>query len=97
VSYEVRAYDNDHGDPVVVVVATGTHDVSRLVNLFHTGHPTCEQVEVGDDILAGVRRNGGGRAALQLLAAHGGPDLLFDATTPSASAEEHHTTTGGAS
>jgi hypothetical protein len=28
-SYETRAYDNTHGDPVIVLVATGTHDVSR--------------------------------------------------------------------
>lgn len=33
-SCETRAYDNEHGDPVVVLVFTGTHDVSRLVDLL---------------------------------------------------------------
>lgn len=74
-SYETRAYDNKHGDPVVVLVATGTHDVSRLVALLQSGN--CEQVDLGDQVLRQVRRHNGGRAALQLLAAHGGPDLLF--------------------
>lgn len=75
-NYETRAYDNDHGDPVVVLVATGTHDVSRLVNLLNSGN--CEQVSLGHRVLAQVRRHNGGRAALQLLAAHGGPDFLHD-------------------
>lgn len=40
--YESRAYDvvNDDGfapDPVVVLVVTGTHDVSRLLNLNPQG------------------------------------------------------------
>lgn len=40
--YESRAYDvvNDDGfppDPVVVLVVTGTHDVSRLLNLLNGG------------------------------------------------------------
>lgn len=74
-SYETRTYDNEHGDPVVVLVATGTHDVSRLVNLLKSGN--CEQVDLGAHVLRQVRRHNGGRAALQLLAAHGGPDLLF--------------------
>lgn len=75
-SYETRAYDNEHGDPVVVLVATGTHDVSRLVNLLTSGN--CEQVSLGHTVLRQVRRHNGGRAALQLLAAHGGPDFLYD-------------------
>lgn len=75
-SYESRAYDNEHGDPVVVLVATGTHDVSRLVQLFNSGN--CEQVDLADTMLKQVRRHNGGRAALQLLAAHGGPDFLYD-------------------
>ena len=74
--YESRAYDNEHGDPVVVLVVTGTHDVSRLVQLLKSGN--CEQVDLGDQVLKQVRRHNGGRAALQLLAAHGGPDFLFD-------------------
>ncbi|MEU4399740.1 hypothetical protein [Micromonospora orduensis] len=78
-SYETRAYDNEHGDPVVVVVVTGTHDVSRLVNLLNRGN--CEQVDLSNKVLRQVRRHNGGRAALQLLAAHGGPDLLFDGSS----------------
>jgi hypothetical protein len=75
-AYESRAYDNEHGDPVVVLVATGTHDVSRLVNLLTNGN--CEQVSLGQAVLRQVRRHNGGRAALQLLAAHGGPDFLHE-------------------
>lgn len=74
-SYETRAYDNEHGNPVVVLVATGTHDVSRLVNLLSSGN--CEQVGLGQRVLRQVRRHSGGRAALQLLAAHG-PDFLHE-------------------
>jgi hypothetical protein len=79
--YESRAYDNDSGEPVVVLVVTGTHDVSRLVNLLvgkMAGHPVCEQISVGQRVLRQVRRHNGGRAALQLLAAHGGPELLHE-------------------
>lgn len=75
-AYESRAYDNEHGDPVVVLVVTGTHDVSRLVQLLKSGN--CEQVDLSDQVLGQVRRHNGGRAALQLLAAHGGPDFLYD-------------------
>jgi hypothetical protein len=79
--YESRAYDNDNGEPVVVLVVIGTHDVSRLVNLLvgkMAGHPVCEQISVGQRVLRQVRRHNGGRAALQLLAAHGGPQLLYE-------------------
>lgn len=75
-SFESRAYDDGHGDPVVVLVFTGTHDVSRMVQLLKSGN--CEQVHLGDQVLRQVRRHNGGRAALQLLAAHGGPDFLYD-------------------
>lgn len=77
-SYDTRAYDNEHGDPVVVLVATGTHDVSRLVQALNRG--TCEQVELGAKVVRQVRRHNGGQAALRLLARHGGPDLLEPAT-----------------
>lgn len=78
-SYETAAYDktNDDGfgpDPVVVIVATGTHDVSRLVNLLNSGN--CEQLDLAQQVTRQVRRHNGGRAALSLLKAHGGPDLL---------------------
>jgi len=74
-SYETRAYDNKHGDPVVVLVATGTHDVSRLVNLLAGASPTCEQISLGRTVLRQVRRHNAGRAALRLLRDHGGPDF----------------------
>ncbi|MEU3452115.1 hypothetical protein ABZ671_00530 [Micromonospora sp. NPDC006766] len=75
-SYQTRAYDNEHGDPVVVLVADGTHDVGRLAGLLASGN--CEQSDLARTILRQVRRHNGGRAALQMLAAHGGPDLLHD-------------------
>ncbi|WP_086848373.1 hypothetical protein [Amycolatopsis kentuckyensis] len=79
--YESRAYDkaNDEGfgpDPVVVLVVTGTHDVSRLVNLLNGGQAVIEQLDVGRQLARQVARHSGGRAALRLLAQHGGPDLL---------------------
>lgn len=82
-SYEVRSYDkpNDDGfpaDPVVVLVATGTHDVSRLVNLFTGGSPNSEQHRVAQQIKGKVLRHNAGRAALKLLAEHGGPDFSED-------------------
>jgi hypothetical protein len=76
-SYETRAYDNHHGNPVVVLVATGTHDVSRLVNLLAGSRMAlCEHGSVAHQIRRQVKRHNGGRAALKLLADHGGPDLL---------------------
>jgi hypothetical protein len=73
VSVKSRAYDNEHGDPVVVLVVAGDHDVSRLVNLLHRGN--CEQVEYAATIVRQMRRHNGGRAALALLKAHGGADF----------------------
>jgi len=80
-SYQTRAYDvtNDDGfpaDPVVVIVATGTHDVSRLINLLNGANPNGEQRELAKHVLRQVREHNAGRSALKLLAAHGGPDLL---------------------
>lgn len=74
-SYESRAYDNQHGDPVVVMVVTGTHDVSRLINLFAGASPNCEHLKVGQTVLRQVKRHNGGQSALRLLASHGGPDF----------------------
>jgi hypothetical protein len=75
-SYETRAYDNEYGNPVVVLVTTGTHDVSRLVNLLAGSRMAlCEHMTVSQTLLRQVKRHNGGRAALKLLAAHGGPDL----------------------
>jgi hypothetical protein len=90
VSYESRAYDNDQGDPVVVLVATGTHDVSRLVNLLAGSRlALCEHAHLSDRIKRQVNRYNGGREALKLLRAHGGPDLLEGPMAPSA--EDEHT------
>lgn len=76
-SYETRAYDNEHGDPVVILVATGTHDVSRLANLLAGSRMAlCEHNGLSDQIRRQVNRHNGGRAALKLLHLHGGPDLL---------------------
>lgn len=78
-SVESRTYDNPHGDPVVVLVATGTHDVSRLINALSRGN--CEQVEIADRLTRQLRRHSTGRAALSLLAAHGGPDFTEEPTS----------------
>lgn len=83
--YESRAYDkpNTDGfppDPVVVLVVTGTHDVSRLIGLLAGGSPLIEHIDLGRQVLAQVRRHNAGREALRLLADHGGPD--FTADTP---------------
>jgi len=75
-SYETRAFDNEYGNPVVVLVVTGTHDVSRLVNLLAGSRMAlCEHMTVSQTLLRQVKRHNGGQAALKLLAAHGGPDL----------------------
>ncbi|WP_116201311.1 hypothetical protein [Amycolatopsis circi] len=77
--YESRAYDRptEFGpEPVVVLVVSGTHDVSRLAHLFNGGSPLCEHIEVGGKLTAQIARHNGGRAALKLLAHHGGPHLL---------------------
>lgn len=75
-SYETRAYDNEYGQPVVVLVTTGTHDVSRLINLLAGSRMAlCEHMTVSQTLLRQVKRHNGGQAALKLLAAHGGPDL----------------------
>ncbi|MFD8496280.1 hypothetical protein [Amycolatopsis sp. NPDC059657] len=85
-TYQTRSYDIEHNDgfgpdPVVVLVVTGTHDVSRLIHLFaRTGN--CEQVGVSQQIQAQVRRHNGGKAAMRLLAEHGGPDLLKHVMLP---------------
>jgi hypothetical protein len=79
--YESRAYDKDTGDgfgpdPVLVLVVTGTHDVSRLLNLLNGGQAVIEQLELGERLARQAASRRGGRAAMQLLAQHGGPDLL---------------------
>lgn len=73
-AYDTQAYENHHGDPVVVMVVTGEHDVSRLVNLLSGG--LCEHMPIRDHIVRQLHRRARGRDALKLLKAHGGPDLL---------------------
>lgn len=77
---ETRAYDKPDTEfgpePVVVMVVTGQHDVSRLLYLLSRGN--IEHVQVGARLLQQVRRHNGGRAALELLKAHGGPDFTTE-------------------
>ena len=87
-SYETRAYDNEHGNPVVILVATGTHDVSRLVNLLAGSRMAlCEHQDLSGRVRRQVNRRNGGREALKLLKAHGGPDLLEGPSRPSSEDE----------
>jgi hypothetical protein len=89
VSYESRAYDNEHGNPVVILVATGTHDVSRLVNLLAGSRMAlCEHHDLSGRIRRQVNRRNGGRAALKMPAEHGGPVLLEGPSRPSTEDEE---------
>jgi hypothetical protein len=79
-SYDVRAYDkpNTEGfppDPIIVLVAEGTHDVSRLIHVLNGAPVTIEQMNVGAQVLKQVRRHNSGRAALELLQRHGGRDF----------------------
>lgn len=73
---ESRAYDDEHADPVVVLVFSGTHDVSRAINLLSGASPNIEHLKVGARVRDQIRRHAGGRAAMRLLAAHGGPNFL---------------------
>ncbi|GHH57539.1 hypothetical protein [Lentzea cavernae] len=84
-SVETRAYDkpNDDGfppDPVVVLVATGTTDVSRLVHALARGNS--EQIRLAEQISRQLRRHNAGRAALSLLKAHGGADFAEEPKPP---------------
>ena len=83
-SVDLRVYDNEHGDPVVVMVTTGTFDVSRLIGVMRKGR--CEDQAAVEAIAAGLRRHNGGRSALKLLAEHGGPNLLERVTEQAAPA-----------
>jgi len=80
-SYQTRTYDLSDGHPAVVLVATGTFDVSRLMGLLASGR--CEEVSLAQQLRRQVNRHNGGRAALKLLADHGGPDLLERVKTSS--------------
>jgi hypothetical protein len=80
--YQSRAYDDENGEPVVVLVTTGQHDVSRLINLFNGRLALCEHIGVASQMLRQVRRHNGGRKALALLKAHGGPDFTREDAHP---------------
>lgn len=75
--FETRAYDDEQAGPVVVLVVTGAHDVSRLANLLAGSCPLIEHLQLSRQVLRQVRRRDGGRSAMELLAKHGGPDLLL--------------------
>lgn len=75
---DLRVYDNEHGDIVVITVTTGCFDVSRLVALMEKGRS--EDAARAIAITRAVRRHNSGHAALRLLTAHGGPDLLEPAS-----------------
>lgn len=75
-SYDIRSYDTDEGDPVVVMVVKGTHDVSRLVQMLT--HGNCDQAHEGFRLIARLKRHNKGRMALALLKAHGGADFTDD-------------------
>lgn len=68
-----RNTDGFGPDPIVVLTAVGTHDVSRLVYLLSRGN--CEHVELAQRLASNLRRKPGGYAALAVLKDHGGPDF----------------------
>lgn len=74
-AYLSRAYTDEHGEPVTVLVTTGTHDVGRLVSLLNGSYVLVEQMLAGERLRRQIRRHNGGRAALELLKAHGGTDF----------------------
>lgn len=84
-SYDVRAYDRPSApgwppDPVVVLVAEGTHDVSRLVNVLNGQVPTLEQIGIGGRIVRSLSQHNSGEEALKLLERHGGHDFTREPT-----------------
>lgn len=76
--YETAAHDRHHQDwptpdPVLIIAATGHHDVSRLVAALATG-PSEQHALVGQ-VTRQLRATRSGRSALAVLRNHGGPDL----------------------
>jgi hypothetical protein len=72
---ESRAYDQESGTPTVVLVISGTHDISRLLYTLSGGSANSQLIALGHALAKKVRRHSAGRSALQLLAKHGGPDF----------------------
>lgn len=84
-SVDIRAMKNDAGDPVLVHVVTGTHDISRHVSVHSGGFARCEDLTAAEIMRKAMRRRSDGRAAMRLLAQHGGPDfVLADGELPDA-------------
>lgn len=72
------AYDGADGQPVIVIVVTGEHDVSRMMHLMHRGVPSACLSLAAAKLRLQIKRHNGGQRALHLLARHGGPDLLTE-------------------
>ena len=84
-SVDIRATKNTAGDPVLVHVVTGTHDISRHVSVHSGGFARCEDLQYVEVMRKALRRRSDGRAAMRLLAQHGGPDFtLADGELPDA-------------
>lgn len=62
----------------VVVVATGSHDCSRLIQALRSGNS--EQSRLGEQIARSLNRRPLGRRVAELLKRHGGEDLTELAT-----------------
>lgn len=76
--YESRAYDDEYGQPVAVIVVTGDHDVGRLAALLRGAPVLIEQLQLGERLVRQLRRHSKGRVALELLKTHGGADFTED-------------------
>jgi hypothetical protein len=70
-----RVGTNEQGDPFVVVVATGTHDISRLLGQFTQS--TCEWGEAARRLRKQARGTANTRRAMRLLQEHGGPSFVY--------------------
>jgi hypothetical protein len=83
VSYEFGVKNDDgteagdgwHSDPKIVLVVTGSHDCSRLIQALR--HGNSEQAYLGAHIAASMNRKPLGRRVTELLKSHGGEDLTW--------------------
>lgn len=62
-------------DPTIVIVVTGAHDCSRLIQALRCGNS--EQADLGRRIAASMNRQPLGRRVTELLKRHGGEDLTW--------------------
>lgn len=81
-SVDIKAYTAPSGDPVLVHVVAGAHDISRHVAVHAQGR--CEDQGHVQTMTRALRRHGAGRAAMRLLARHGGPDWTLAEELPEA-------------